>query len=96
MPSTDEAFGMVYVEAMAGWLPVIGARGEPGPEEITAAGGGMTLVAPGDVAQLAAAIDALLGDQRAQGDQARATAQAAFSWAQCGAATVAAYEAAVA
>jgi teichuronic acid biosynthesis glycosyltransferase TuaC len=96
MPSTDEAFGMVYVEAMAGWLPVIGARGEPGPEEITAAGGGMTLVTPGDVAELAAAIDTLLGDRRAQGERARATVQAAFSWAQCGAATIAAYEAAVA
>ena len=34
MPSTDEAFGVAYVEAMAGWLPAIGARGEPGPEEI--------------------------------------------------------------
>ena len=98
MPSTDEAFGMVYVEAMAGWLPAIGARGEPGPAEIAAAGGGMTLVDPGDVAQLAAAIDALLQDERnrEQGDEARATVEAAFSWAQCGAATLAAYEAAVA
>ena len=99
MPSTDEAFGMVYVEAMAGWLPAIGARGEPGPEEIAAAGGGMALVAPGDVAELAAALDGLLGDEhalRTQGEQARATVEAAFSWEQCGAATVAAYEAAVA
>ncbi len=99
MPSTDEAFGMVYIEAMAGWLPAIGARGEPGPAEIAAAGGGMTLVTPGDVAELAAAFDALLADEHAlrrQGVQARATVQDAFSWAQCGAATVAAYEAAVA
>lgn len=95
MPSTDEAFGVAYVEAMAGWVPAIGARGEPGPEEIAAAGGGIWLVAPGDAAALATRIDALLRDNRllrAAGDAARATAAGAFSWARCGAATVAAYE----
>ncbi|HEV7883677.1 MAG TPA: glycosyltransferase [Solirubrobacteraceae bacterium] len=98
LPSTDEAFGMVYVEAMAGWLPAIGTRGEPGPEEIASAGGGLTLVAAGDVAGLADTIDALLRDERAlqaEGERARATVERAFSWSQCGAATVAAYEAAL-
>jgi teichuronic acid biosynthesis glycosyltransferase TuaC len=98
LPSTDEAFGMVYVEAMAGWLPAIGARGEPGPEEIAAAGGGLTLVRAGDVAGLAGAIDALLRDGRAlqvEGERARATVERAFSWSRCGAATLAAYEAAL-
>ena len=95
MASTDEAFGMVYVEAMAGWLPAIGARGEPGPEEIAAAGGGMTLVDAADVVQIAAAIDRLLSDERLlreEGDSARATVQEGFSWAACGAATLAAYD----
>jgi len=95
MPSTDEAFGVAYVEAMAGWLPAIAAAGEPGPAEIRSAGGGLSLVAPGDVAALAARIDALLGDEqmlRAEGERARATVQRAFSWEACGAATVAAYE----
>ncbi len=99
MASHDEAFGMVYVEAMAGWLPAIGARGEPGPEEIAAAGGGMTLVDAGDARQIAAAIDALLSDERAlrdEAERARATVEASFSWRQCGAATLAAYEAAAA
>jgi len=96
MASTDEAFGMVYVEAMAGWLPAIGARGEPGPAEIATAGGGMTLVDPGNPAQLAEAIDALLDDAGAEGERARATAARHFSWARCGAATVDAYEAALA
>jgi teichuronic acid biosynthesis glycosyltransferase TuaC len=98
LPSTDEAFGMVYVEAMAGWLPAIGARGEPGPEEIAAAGPGLTLVGAGDVPELADAIDTLLRDdhRRAQGERARATVEAAFSWPRCGEATVAAYEAALA
>ena len=59
----------------------------------------MTLVPPGDVPALAAAIDALLADAaalRAAGEQARATVERAFSWAGCGAATVSAYEAALA
>jgi glycosyltransferase involved in cell wall biosynthesis len=95
MPSTDEAFGVAYVEAMAGWLPAIAAQGEPGPHEILAQGGGLTLVAPGDPAALAAAIDALLGDPcrlERDGEQARATVERAFSWTACGAATIAAYE----
>jgi glycosyltransferase involved in cell wall biosynthesis len=95
MPSTDEAFGVAYVEAMAGWVPAIAAAGEPGPEEIRACGGGLSLVAPGDVAALAAELDALLRDEhalRAAGDRARATVVRAFSWQRCGAATVAAYE----
>jgi glycosyltransferase involved in cell wall biosynthesis len=99
MASTDEAFGVAYVEAMAGWLPAIAAEGEPGPQEIRAAGGGLSLVAAGDVAALAARIDALLSDEgelRAEGDRARATVERAFSWQGCGAATVAAYEQALA
>jgi teichuronic acid biosynthesis glycosyltransferase TuaC len=99
MPSTDEAFGVAYVEAMAGWLPAIAAQGEPGPREICAQGGGMTLVPRGDPAALAGALGDMLGDAaalRAAGEQARATVERAFSWAGCGAATLAAYEAALA
>ena len=36
LPSVDEAFGVAYVEAMAGGVPAIGCRGEDGPEEIAA------------------------------------------------------------
>jgi teichuronic acid biosynthesis glycosyltransferase TuaC len=95
LPSADEAFGVAYIEAMAGGLPAIGCRGEPGPEEIAAAGGGIRLVAAGDVDGLAAEIDALAGDRaalRALGAQARATVEAAFTWERCGAETVRAYE----
>lgn len=98
MPSVDEAFGVAYVEAMAGGVPAVGARGEGGPEEIAAAGGGMRLVPPGDVRALAAEIDALLRDparRRELGREARATVEAAFTWERCGQATVAAYEAAL-
>jgi glycosyltransferase involved in cell wall biosynthesis len=99
MASTDEAFGVVYVEAMAGWLPALAARDEPGPAEIAAQGGGMTLVPARDPGAIAAALDGLLSDEaalREAGDQARATVERAFSWAGCGTATVAAYAAALA
>jgi glycosyltransferase involved in cell wall biosynthesis len=98
LPSVDEAFGVAYVEAMAGAVPAIGCRGEPGPEEIAAAGGGLRLVAPGDPEALAAELRALLdepGWRRELGDAARATVETAFTWEQCGRATVAAYEAAL-
>jgi teichuronic acid biosynthesis glycosyltransferase TuaC len=98
LPSVDEAFGVAYVEAMAAGVPAIGARGEPGPEEIAAAGGGIRLVAPGDPEALAGELRALLDDpayRREVGRAARATVEASFTWPRCGAATVAAYEAAL-
>jgi len=98
MPSIDEAFGVAYVEAMAAGLPAIGSRGEPGPQEIAAAGDGMRLVAPGDVEALGAQIDDLLADPawlREVGDGARATVAEHFTWERCGRETVRAYEDAV-
>ena len=62
MPSTEEAFGTAYIEAMAAGVPAIGCRGEPGPEEIAAAGGGFLLVPPGDIERLSQRIDELLSD----------------------------------
>jgi teichuronic acid biosynthesis glycosyltransferase TuaC len=91
LPSADEAFGVAYVEAMAAGVPAIGTRGEPGPEEIARAGGGIALVDAGDVDALARAIDALLDDPAA-GAAARATVEAAFTWERCGRETVRAYE----
>ena len=95
MPSVDEAFGVAYIEAMAGGVPAIGCRGEDGPEEIAAAGGGIELVAPLYVRGLAKRIDGLLSDPpalAAAGDAARETVQRAFTWERCGVDTVAAYE----
>ena len=96
LPSVDEAFGVAYVEAMAGGVPAIGAQGEDGPAEIAAAdaGSGITLVPPRDPRRLAQAIDRVLGDAAA-GAAARATVERSFTWEQCGAATVAAYESAL-
>jgi teichuronic acid biosynthesis glycosyltransferase TuaC len=94
MPSVAEAFGVAYAEAMAAGVPAIGCRGEDGPEEIAAAGEGMTLVAPDDPGALAEAIATLLGEPSRLLElrtQARATVQRSFTWPRCGEATVAAY-----
>ncbi len=99
MPSTEEAFGVAYIEAMAGGMPAIGCRGEPGPEEIAAAGDGFVLVPPGDIERLTQRIDELLSDPqrlREAGIRARETVTANFTWAHCGEQTVAAYEHALA
>lgn len=95
MPSTEEAFGVAYIEAMAAGLPAIGCRGEPGPEEIAAAGGGFVLVPPGDIERLTQRIDELLSSPqrlREEGKRARETVASHFTWARCGQQTVQAYE----
>jgi teichuronic acid biosynthesis glycosyltransferase TuaC len=95
MPSTEEAFGVAYVEAMAGGVPAIGCRGEPGPEEIAAAGDGFMLVPPGDIERLTQRIDELLRDPhrlREAGQRARDTVAREFGWEHCGTETVSAYE----
>jgi len=94
MPSTEEAFGVAYVEAMAAGIPAIGCRGEPGPEEIAAAGDGFMLVPPGDIERLTQRIDELLSDPhrlREAGKRARATVAANFTWQHCGEQTLDAY-----
>jgi glycosyltransferase involved in cell wall biosynthesis len=94
LPSVAEAFGVSYVEAMAAGVPAIGCRGEDGPEEIAAAGGGIELVPPRSPAALAQAIDGLLSDSERLarlGRQARATVERAFTWELCGRETVTAY-----
>ena len=95
LPSIDEAFGVAYIEAMAGGVPAIGCIGEAGPEEIAAAGEGMRLVPPGDPEALASELRGLLDEprwRRELGVAARATVQESFTWEACGRATVAAYE----
>jgi teichuronic acid biosynthesis glycosyltransferase TuaC len=94
MPSSEEAFGVAYIEAMAAGIPAIGATGEPGPAEIAACGGGVELVAAGDPAGLARTIGSLLSDRErlsALSSAARENVIRNFSWDRCGAETVAVY-----
>jgi glycosyltransferase involved in cell wall biosynthesis len=95
MPSTGEAFGVAYIEAMAAGIPAVAAAGEPGPLEI---GPGIVLVPPRDPPALAAELDRLLRDQPARaalGIAARRNIAGNFTWAACAAATLAAYDEAV-
>jgi glycosyltransferase involved in cell wall biosynthesis len=99
LPSLDEAFGVAYVEAMAGAVPAIGCRGEPGPEELARFGGGIRLVPAADPEALAAELHALLADEELRqriGERARMTVSEHFTWERCGRDTVAAYEEALA
>jgi glycosyltransferase involved in cell wall biosynthesis len=98
MPGVEEPFGVAYVEAMAGGLPAVGARGEGGPEDIAAAGEGMLLVPPDDHRALAGTLaDLFEGDRAARlGTAARETVLRNFTWEHCGRATLAAYERALA
>jgi teichuronic acid biosynthesis glycosyltransferase TuaC len=100
MPSTQEAFGVGYIEAMAAGIPAIGTAGEPGPAEIAAAGpGGIELVPAEHPDELARRLADLLADPErlaALGAQARATVEQHFSWQRCGEQTMAAYRTAAA
>ena len=99
LPSTEEAFGVAYIEAMAAGIPAIGCRGEPGPEEIAAVGEGIVLVAPRSAQALTQALRELLGDRErreALATGARLTVEREFTWERCGERTLAAYEAALA
>jgi glycosyltransferase involved in cell wall biosynthesis len=60
MPTKNEAFGLVYQEAAAAGLPAIGSRLNAVPEIVEDGRTGL-LVEPGNVRQIASALDALIG-----------------------------------
>lgn len=61
MPTRGEAFGMVFQEAAAAGLPVVGTRINAIPEIVQHGATGL-LVPPGDPRALADALDRLIGD----------------------------------
>ena len=81
LPSLWEGLPMALIEAMASGLPVI-ATEVSGTKQVMIPGETGLLVAPGDVAALAQAIDTLLSDgerAKAMGAAARLRVEAAFS-----------------
>ncbi|TFD37816.1 glycosyltransferase family 4 protein [Cryobacterium sp. TMT2-10] len=81
LASWGEAFGIVYLEAMARMRPVIGCL-ENGPEDFVTSGRDGVLVAPQNDMELADALEALLGNPMLCGQIGRAGRQTAerFTW----------------
>jgi len=93
LPSWDEAFGLVYTEAMAQGTPVIASAGE-GPEDFIENGVSGFLVPVRDVEALAGIIAGVLGDPVAAAAVGAAGKAAAFalSWQRNARLTLSVYE----
>ncbi len=82
LPSWNEGFGVVYLEAMALGKPVVGCQGE-GIEDFVEHGKTGLLVKPRDVDSLVQALDYLLGhpeEARDMGEQARKVVLENYTW----------------
>jgi glycosyltransferase involved in cell wall biosynthesis len=78
MPSWDEGFGIVYLEAMAHGKPVIACRGQ-GIEDVIVDGETGLLVEPKDLESLKEAMIRLLTDRRLAEDMGRKGRQVVLS-----------------
>ena len=97
LPSWDEAFGLVYTEAMTQGTPVVACRGE-GPEDFVDDGVSGYLVPARDAARWRTSLAAALerpGAAAAVGEAGRAAA-AALTWERNARRTLAVYEQALA
>jgi glycosyltransferase involved in cell wall biosynthesis len=93
MPSREEGLGLVAVESALCRTPVIAYRSGGLPDVVSPAHGG-TLVEPGDITALAAAIDEVASNDartRTRGDAARTFAEQAFAPQQVAARYLALY-----
>jgi glycosyltransferase involved in cell wall biosynthesis len=99
VPSLHEGFSLPTAELMATATPLVVSRAGAIPEVVGPDGLCADLVTPGDVAELVAAVGALLDDpsRRARyGEAGRRRVAEHFSWRAAAEATAAAYEDAVA
>ncbi len=83
LPSWNEAFGVVYIEALSQGKPVVGCEGEGGPEDLKALGDCIELVKPRDVDSLVDALHRLINDperRHRMGEIGRQIVQEHFTW----------------
>ncbi len=95
VPSLYEGFSLPTAELMACATPLVVSRAGAIPEVVGDDGACATLVTPGDVGELEAAIEELLDDperREAMGRAARERVLDTFSWRAVAKATAAAYE----
>jgi glycosyltransferase involved in cell wall biosynthesis len=95
VPSLYEGFSLPTAELMACATPLVVSRTGAIPEVVGDDGACATLVTPGDVGELEAAIEELLDDpvhRAAMGRAARERALETFSWRAVAKATAAAYD----
>jgi len=93
LPSLEEGFALVLLQAMAAGLPLVTTDAAGGAEAIGSGDRGL-LVPAGDATALAEALATLTADadrRRAMGEAARTAAQTGFSWRDYGDRAVAAY-----
>jgi teichuronic acid biosynthesis glycosyltransferase TuaC len=94
LPSWNEAFGVVYIEAMAHGKPVIGCKGE-GIEDFVEDGKTGLLVKLKDVDSLTQAIDYLLSnpdEAKAMGERARKMVLENYTWEKNAVKTISLYQ----
>lgn len=95
LASWDEAFGVVYVEALSMGKPIVGCEGQGGPEDLYRLGKCVTLVKSKDVESLVEALRRLLDNpsERVQmGELGRAVVQEHFTWEKNAQDTVGIYQ----
>ncbi|SHN79575.1 glycosyltransferase family 4 protein [Desulfitobacterium chlororespirans] len=93
LPSWQEGFGVVYIEAMSLGIPVIGVKGE-GIEDVIDPGINGLLVRPHEVEDLAEALESLLKSPdyaRRLAEAGKATVLAGFTWEHNAARTIELY-----
>ncbi len=95
LPSWNEAFGVVYIEALSQGKPIVGCQGEGGPEELKGLGECGELVQPQNVDSLVTALKRLLDDparRRQMGETGKQIVEQHFTWERNAATTFALYQ----
>jgi glycosyltransferase involved in cell wall biosynthesis len=88
LPSKREPFGIVFVEAMSHWLPIVATRLGAIPDMVQDGHNGYLVDPLDNVAQLAEALIALVGDPqhcRLFGERGHQLAAERYTWQQAGA-----------